>query len=48
MVEKKKKYAEERLKEKGRIMTKGQQKITTWVSRPGARRPPKNVRTGIG
>ena len=47
-VEKKKKDAEEKLKEKGRMMTKGQQKITAWMNRPGARRPPKGERTGVG
>ena len=45
---KKKKDAEERLKEKGRKMTRGQQKITAWMNRQVAMMQPKGEKKGVG
>ena len=47
-IEKKKKEAEERLKEKGRKMSRGQEKITEWMTKPVAMKRPKVEKKGVG
>ena len=44
--DKKKKEFEERMKKRGRMITKGQPKITTWLSKAGTRRTTQGERTG--
>ena len=37
----------EKLKEKERVMVKGQKKITAWMSKTSKRRPPRTEKTGV-